>query len=112
MPSAKSTARSLCGLAVLTLTCAVFSPAHAAADAEKVAQLQSQLEASLKAIDQLTARVRELETRMDAVQPGGATSATVAAAPGTAPATPTAGGAPAGTPDAAQDQRLASLENN
>ncbi|HEY7377189.1 MAG TPA: hypothetical protein VH542_00745 [Steroidobacteraceae bacterium] len=111
MPSAKSTARSLCGLAVLTLTCAVFSPAHAAADAQQVAQLQSQLEASLKAIDQLTARVRELEARMDQVQPGGATGTAAAAAPGAAPATPTPGAAPGATPDTAQDQRLASLEN-
>jgi hypothetical protein len=108
MPSAKSTARPLCGLAVLTLTCAVFSPAHAAADADQVAQLQSQLEASLKAIDQLTARVRELETRMDAVQPGGAG----AAAAGAAPAAPTPSAAPGASPGTAQDQRLSSLEND
>ena len=80
MLSLNSTARSLCCMAVLAMACVPFRTAHAAANADQVAQLQSQLEQSLKAIDQLTARVRELESRMDAVQPGGA--------PGAAPASP------------------------
>src|SRR5207342_3079495 len=46
------------------------------------------------------ARVRELESRMDAVQPG--------AAPSAAPVTPAAPGTPA---SGAADERIASLEN-
>src|SRR4249920_193305 len=107
MPSLNSIARSLCCVAVLALACAPFRTAHAAADADQVAHLQSQLEQSLKAIDQLTARVRELESRMDAVQPGAAPSA----APETAGAPATAA-APPGTPGSgAADERIASLEN-
>ena len=99
-------ARSLCCVAVLAIACAPFRVAHGAADADQVAQLQSQLEQSLKAIDQLTARVRELESRMDAVQPG--------AAPDTAPATaaaPATTATPATPATSAQDERLASLES-
>jgi len=95
------------------LTCAASGPAHAAADADQVAQLQTRLEESLKAIDQLTARVRELEARMDAVQPGGtAAVAGAGGAPGAAPAAPTGAAPPAtSAPGAAPEQRLTSLEN-
>ncbi len=112
MLSLNSTARSLCCMAVLAMACAPFRVAHAAADADQVAQLQSQLEQSLKAIDQLTARVRELESRMDAVQPGAApsTAPATAGSPATA-AAPATEVAPATPASGAADERLASLES-
>jgi hypothetical protein len=103
MLSLNSTTRSLCCMAVFAMACVPFRTAHAAANADQVAQLQSQLEQSLKAIDQLTARVRELESRMDAVQPGGAPGATPATTGSSATAAPPAAGA--------ADERIASLES-
>ena len=94
MRSPNSTARSLYCLAVLT-TCALFGTAHAA-DADRVAQLEARLDASLKSIEQLTAKVHELESRMDATQSGAAATA----APATAP------------PSGATDERLASVERD
>jgi hypothetical protein len=97
MPSSNCTARSLCCLAVLA-TCVWFGTAHAAADADRVAQLEARLEESLRSIDQLTARVRELEERMDASQPGAA------------PVAPSA--TSAAQPRAATDERLTAVERD
>jgi hypothetical protein len=66
-----------------------------AADADEVAQLKARLDESLKSIEQLTAKVRELEARMDAVQSP--------AAAGVAPATPAPG---------TEAERLAAVERD
>jgi hypothetical protein len=69
MFSAPFSAASLCGIAALALAVAPSSFAAAAEPAE-VAQLERRLDEALRSIEQLSARVRELEARLDARAPG------------------------------------------
>ncbi len=82
MHSLNCSASSVCAMAVLAMACAPFGAAHAAG-ADDVAQLEKRLDESLKAIEQLNAKVRELEARLDAAQ---ATAPAAAAATAPAPA--------------------------
>jgi hypothetical protein len=68
MHSVHSNAGTLCGIAVLTMTFALFGTAHSA-EADQVAQLERRLDEALKSIEQLSAKVRELESRLDSGQP-------------------------------------------
>jgi hypothetical protein len=84
MLSPNFVARYVC-CAALLMTSALPGVARAADD-EKVAQLEARLDESLKSIEQLTARVRELEARMNAAQPGAPAAAPPATTPPASPA--------------------------
>ncbi len=87
MSSLNFRARLHSGATLLGLLCMLFGSAHAA-DSEQLAQLESRLDNSLKLIEQLTARVRELEARSNTAQTSSSavTAQTEQAAPATADA--------------------------
>jgi len=80
------TARAARGIGLAMLLVIGIPSLARADDADRIAQLQKQLDQSIKMIDQLAARVRDLEAK----QAGAAPTATAAAA---APAAPAAGAA-------------------
>ncbi len=81
-PTRRSAAPALLLLAI----CAISGVGHAQTDEERIKELERKLEQSLKTIDALGARVRELENRVGTPSGGGAPSPPSAS--GAAPAPP------------------------